>query len=199
VEARTRGSRARVHAALVALLESGSASAELRTIKTHSCAPEDAAAVAAACVRASRRVSVSTLDFGGLAIPVGAIRDAGARSASRASACALDLTVFDAAAAEAPDFGIGKCELAALRAAVVEEVTLPPWVPAETTRDVLRARFLSSEREKKKKPSRGSNRRALSVPTPHEMGKRSVAKAVGVARSSPARWARRWTRSWIAR
>jgi hypothetical protein len=145
VEARSRGSRARVHAALVALLESGSASAELRTIKTHSCAPEDAAAVAAACVRASRRVSVSTLDFGGLAIPVGAIRDAGARSASRASACALDLTVFDAAAAEAPDFGIGKCELAALRAAVVaadvavEEVTLPPWVPAETTRDVLRA------------------------------------------------------------
>ena len=144
-EARSRQSRARVHAALVALLESGSASAELRTIKTHSCAPEDAAAVAAACVRASRRVSVSTLDFGGLAVPVGAIRDAGARSASRASACALDLTAFDAAAAEAPDFGIGKCELAALRAALaaadvaVEEVTLPPWVPAEKTRDVLRA------------------------------------------------------------
>jgi Ran GTPase-activating protein (RanGAP) involved in mRNA processing and transport len=145
VEARSRQSRARVHAALVALLESGSASAELRTIKTHSCAPEDAAAVAAACVRASRRVSVSTLDFGGLAVPVGAIRDAGARSASRASACALDLTAFDAAAAEAPDFGIGECELAALRAALaaadvaVEEVTLPPWVPAEKTRDVLRA------------------------------------------------------------
>ena len=144
-----RRGRARVHAALVALLESGSASSELRTIKTHACAPEDAAAIAAACCRADRRASTSTLGFGGLAIPVGAIRDAGRResSASRASpfAAALDLTAFDAAAAEAPDFGIGACELAALRAALaaadvaVGSVTLPPWVPAETTRALFRA------------------------------------------------------------
>ena len=146
-EAENGRRRARVHAALVALLESGRASTELRTIKTHACAPEDAAAIAAACCRArgGARVSVSTLGFGGLAVPVGAIRDAGRASSANAPGFALDLTAFDAAAAEDADFGIGACELAALRAALaaadvaVAAVTLPPWVPAEATRAVLRA------------------------------------------------------------
>jgi len=149
-EAENGRRRARVHAALVALLESGRASTELRTIKTHACAPEDAAAIAAACCRArgGARVSVSTLGFGGLAVPVGSIRDAGRRmdnQSANASGFALDLTAFDAAAAEDADFGIGACELAALRAALaaadvaVAAVTLPPWVPAEATRAVLRA------------------------------------------------------------
>ena len=145
-EAESGRRRARVHAALVALLESGRASTELRTIKTHACAPEDAAAIAAACCRATGpRVSVSTLGFGGLAVPVGAIRDAGRASSANAPGFALDLTAFDAAAAEDADFGIGACELAALRAALaaadvaVAAVTLPPWVPAEAMRAVSRA------------------------------------------------------------